>query len=213
MSEPSPRTVLVAPERLAGWLERFATSHGGAEVTAGTEYVDARAADGCAAHCQVPFPPLQQNPGDPWRALVDHALIGRRYGVLLIRRGGYAAGVFDAGTLLASKVGNRYVQGRTAAGGSSQQRFARRRDNQASALVGSAVEVALRIIAPEGPTLDALITGGDRPLLAAALADPRLAKLAALPRGPWLAVGDPRQKILIEAGKSARAVRITITDG
>jgi hypothetical protein len=201
MSEPSPRTVLVAPERLAGWLERFATSHGGAEVTAGTEYVDARAADGCAAHCQVPFP------------LVDHALIGRRYGVLLIRRGGYAAGVFDAGTLLASKVGNRYVQGRTAAGGSSQQRFARRRDNQASALVGSAVEVALRIIAPEGPTLDALITGGDRPLLAAALADPRLAKLAALPRGPWLAVGDPRQKILIEAGKSARAVRITITDG
>lgn len=213
MSEPGARTVLVAPERLTGWLERFAASHGAVEVTAGTEYVDAHAADGSAAHCEVPFPPLPQNPGDPWRSLVDHALLDRRFGVLLIRRGGYAAGVFDARKLVASKVGNRYVQGRTAAGGTSQQRFARRRDNQASALVGSAVEVAMRIIAPEVGTLVGLITGGDRPLIATALADPRLAKLAALPRGPWLVVGDPRLKILIEAGESARAVRITITDG
>lgn len=205
--------MLVAPERLAGWFERFSRSHGGAQVMAGTAIVDAVANDGSLVHCEVPFPPLPDDPPDPWQALVDHALRERRFGVLLIRRGGYAAGIFDAGKLIASKVGTRYVQGRTAAGGQSQQRFARRRDNQASALVGSAVEVALRIIAPEAATLSALVTGGDRPLIATALADPRLAKLAALPSGPWLEVGDPRQKTLIEAGRSARAVRVTITDG
>lgn len=213
MAQGGARTVLVAPERLAGWLERFAASHGGVEVTAHADFVAVHAADGAEARCEVPFPPLPPTPDDQWQALVDHAMHERRLGVLLIRRGGYAAGVFDAGNLVASKVGNRYVQGRTAAGGTSQQRFARRRDNQASALVGSAVEVALRILAPEAGSLAALATGGDRPLLAAALADPRLAKLAALPRGPWLAVADPRLKVLREAGQSARAVRITITDG
>lgn len=213
MADRGPRTVLVAPQRLVGWFERFAGSHGGAEVSAGADFVDALAADGSAAHCEVPFPPLSPDPGNPWQALVEHALLDRRLGVLLIRRGGYAAGVFDAGDLVASKVGTRYVQGRTAAGGSSQQRFARRRDNQATALLGSAVEVAARVLAPEAATLAGLVTGGDRALMALALADPRLAELAALPRGPWLAVADPRLKTLVAAGQSARAVRITITDG
>lgn len=213
MSVVSGRTALVAPERLKGWLERFAASHGEVEVTSGTESVRAHAADGTSAQCAVPFPPLVSDLVDPWLALVDHACRDRRFGVLMIRRGGYAAGIFDAGELIASKVGSRYVQGRTAAGGQSQQRFARRRDNQAAALIGSAVEVALRILAPEARTLAALVTGGDRPLIVSALADPRLATLAARPRGPWLVVGDPRLKTLIEAGRSARAVRMTITDG
>lgn len=213
MTKSSARTVLVAPERLGGWLDRFAASHGSVDVTAGADVVAAHAADRSAARCEVPFPPLRLDSGDPWQSLVDHALVDRRLGLLLIRRGGYAAGIFDAGTLVMSKVGSRYVQGRTAAGGQSQQRFARRRDNQAAALVGSAVEVAARILAPEVRSLAALVTGGDRPLIASALADPRLAKLAALPRGRWLTVGDPRLKVLLEAGENARAVRITVTDG
>ncbi|MDQ3735117.1 MAG: hypothetical protein M3400_14195, partial [Actinomycetota bacterium] len=196
MSATGARTVLVAPERLAGWFERFAGSHGGAQITAGALTVDAQAKDGTAVHCEVPFPPLPDDAQDPWQALVDHALRQRRFGVLLIRRGGYAAGVFHGGKLIASKVGTRYVQGRTAAGGQSQQRFARRRDNQAAALLGSAVAVAARILVAEAGTLAALATGGDRPLVAAALADPRLAALAELPRARWLDVGDPRQKTL-----------------
>jgi len=213
MSDNSARTVLVSPDRLAGWFERFSRSHGGAEVTAGAVAVEAQATDGSMARCEVPFPPLELDRPDPWQALVDHALRDRRFGVLLIRRGGYGAGVFDAGKLIASKVGTRYVQGRTAAGGQSQQRFARRRDNQATALVDSAVDVAARILVPQARTFAALATGGDRPLIAAALADSRLEKLVALPRGPWLAVADPRLKILLEAGVTARSVRITITDG
>lgn len=213
MSSSGARQTSVAPERLAGWFDRFVDSHGEAEVTTGTTVVDLRAADGCLVHVEVPFPPLRANPADPWQALIDHALRERRFGVLLIRRGGYAVGIFEAGALVASKVGTRYVQGRTAAGGQSQQRFARRRDNQAAALVGSAVEVATRILAPEVRTLAALVPGGDRPLISAALADSRLAELAALPRAPWLAVGDPRFTVLREAGASARSVRITIIDG
>lgn len=207
------RTVLVPPERLAGWLDRFAASHGEVQITAAADLVAARAADGSVALCEVPFPPLRLDLSDPWQNLVEHALVDRRIGLLLIRRGGYAAGIVEAGKLTASKVGTRYVQGRTAAGGQSQQRFARRRDNQAAALVGSAVDVAARVLVPEARTLTALVTGGDRPLIVSALSDSRLAVLAALPRGPWLTVGDPRLKVLQEAGQSARGVRITVADG
>lgn len=213
MSSANIRTVLIAPQRLAGWLQRFAASHGAVTIIAGVEFLDLRAADGTTAHCQVPFPPLRFDPQDPWGALIGHAERDRKFGVLLIRRGGYAAGVFEAGRLTASKVGSRYVQGRTAAGGTSQQRFARRRDNQAAELVGSAVEVALRIIAPEAGTLAALVTGGDRPMIASALADRRLARLANLPQAPFLTVADPRQKVLLQAGVSACAIRVTVTDG
>ena len=45
-----------------------------------------------------------------------------------------------------SKVGQRHVQGRTKAGGQSQQRFARRRDNQARAAYEAAAEHAARIL-------------------------------------------------------------------
>ena len=213
MSDRAARSVLVTPERLAGWLDRFATRHGRVEVAASADVVTAHAADGSAALCEVPFPPLSPDPADPWQALVDHALVERRLGLLLVRRGGYAVGIADAGRLVTSKVGTRYVQGRTAAGGQSQQRFARRRENQAAALVGSAVEVAARILTAEIKTLFALVTGGDRPLIASALAHPRLAELAALPRGPWLTVADPRLAVLREAAQSARSVRVTITDG
>ena len=43
-----------------------------------------------------------------------------------------------SGGRLTSKVGSRYVQSRTAAGGWSQQRFARRREGQAKELVRGA---------------------------------------------------------------------------
>ena len=55
-------------------------------------------------------------------------------------------GVASGDRLTAHKVGTRYVQSRTAAGGWSQQRFARRRANQADGLVGAAVEHAVRLL-------------------------------------------------------------------
>ena len=69
-----------------------------------------------------------------------------------------------------SKVDRNYVQGRTAAGGWSQQRFARRRDNQAKAASSDAVGIAGRILLPEVRSLAAVVAGGDRAAVDAILA-------------------------------------------
>ena len=68
--------------------------------------------------------------------------------MLLVRRGRWAVGVFDGADLVVSKVDARQVQGRTAAGGWSQQRFARRRGHQTDAVVEHAVETAVRVLLP-----------------------------------------------------------------
>ncbi len=93
-----------------------------------------------------PFPPLAASGDDPRDALIAHVLVDRTVGVLLVRRGGYAVGVFAGRKLTTSKVGSSYVQGATSAGGWSQQRFARRRANQARAAFADAAEVAVRIL-------------------------------------------------------------------
>ena len=82
--------------------------------------------------------------------MAAHALADRTVGVLLVRLGGYAAGVFT-GTdqhLAASKVGSRLVHGRSAAGGQSQRRFARRREKQASEALGAAADTAAAVFGP-----------------------------------------------------------------
>src|SRR5690349_24994652 len=93
--------------------------------------------------------------------------------------------------LVEHKIGQRYVQGRTKAGGQSQQRFARRRDNQARQAYEAAAEHAARILG--GGSLP-VVSGGDRPAVEAVLTDPRLAGLRVV--GPWLPVPEPRRATL-----------------
>jgi hypothetical protein len=181
------RWVTVAPERLERWLAGFAERHGAVQVDATPTEVVHRAEDGAVATVEVPFPPLV---GD----LVDHVRRERTVGVLLARRGGHAAGVFVGDRLTASKVGSRHVQGRTAAGGWSQQRFARRREGQAAVASTAAADEAVRVLV--GQALDALVVGGDRTAVDAVLSDPRLAPLRSLVTGRLLAVPDPRLKVL-----------------
>src|SRR5690349_9138462 len=163
------RWVSVGPERLAGWIDRFAAAHGGVvESTVDPDAVRLTAADGTVAQLVVPFPPLRGSlPAD----LVTHALADRRVGVLLVRLGGYAAGVFDGGRLVASKVGSRQVHGRSAAGGQSQQRFARRREGQVRVALQAAADNIVRILVPEAARLDAVVKGGDRAAVDGGLAD------------------------------------------
>nr|WP_238338490.1 acVLRF1 family peptidyl-tRNA hydrolase [Pedococcus badiiscoriae] len=131
-------------------------------------------------------------------------------GVLLIRRGGYAVGLGRGATFTESKVGTRHVQSRTAAGGWSQQRFARRRGNQADELVRAVVEHTLRILPRGVPS--GLVVGGDKALVRAVLDDPRLAHLVALPRRELYDLPDPRRAVLEDALYRGRAVRVTIED-
>jgi hypothetical protein len=193
------REVTVAPERLERWLAGFAERHGQTQTTLGVDVVELRGADGAQAWLDVPFPPLT---GD----LVAHTTRDRRIGVLLVRRGGYAAGVFAGRTLEASKVGSSYVQGTTKAGGWSQQRYARRRANQASAAFAEAADAAARVLAEA--QLDVFVAGGDRDAVRAVLTDPRLAHLQ--PQGRWLEVKDPRLKVLAATPDQFRAVRIRL---
>lgn len=207
------RWVDVDPERVAGWVDGFSERHGGIETSWSPEVVTAVAADSAVAELQVPFPPLVAATGDPIESFVEHAAQDRLVGVLLVRRGGYAAGVFDGTRLIASKVGSRHVQGRSAAGGWSQQRFARRRAGQGRLALSAAADVAAPLLLPYVGRLDGLVLGGDRASVATVLADHRLAPLRTLPVGPHLDVPDPRQVVLERAARQFRAVRIRVVDG
>jgi peptide subunit release factor 1 (eRF1) len=136
----------------------------------------------------------------------------RRLGLLLARKGAVAVGVADGTELVASKVETHYVQGRTAAGGWSQQRFARRRDNQAKAAAADGAAIAERILLPEVRALHALVCGGDRAAVDAILAAPVLAPLAELRADRFLDVPEPRHAVLVAAVAQARAVRIRLND-
>ena len=195
----------VAAARLGAWLDGFADRHGPWQVQASADVVALTGADGDRAWVRVPFPPLEEG---TIRGLLAHVRRERRIGVLIVRRGGHAAGIFQGTALVSSKVGSAYVQGTTKAGGWSQQRYARRRANQAGAAFAQAAEVAVRILADQ--PLDGLVLGGDRPAVTSVLADPRLESLAALVTGPWLAVGDPKLRVLESTPQQFLSVRIDL---
>lgn len=206
------RWVDVAAERLAGWLERFAGRHGPVTTAARPDEVVVTAADGAVARLTVPFPPLAVDEGAADGGLVEHALRPRRVGVLLVRLGGHAAGVFDGEQLVSSKVGSRQVHGRSAAGGWSQQRFARRREGQVRVALAAAADVAVAQLVPLVGTLDAVVLGGDRRSVDTVLGDPRLAALRPLVTPPLLDVPDPRKAVLSATPARYRSVRVLVVD-
>ena len=178
---------------------------------AGAETVTIVAPDGARAECEVPFPPLQVDATLPYGGLLAHARRDRSVGVVLVRLGGYAAGVFQGRRLVASKVGSRLVQGRSAAGGWSQQRFARRREKQAREACRAAADVVGRVVLPWSDALDAVIVGGDRRAVTQVLDDRRLAPLRPLVVPPHLHVPDPKLAVLQRTPDEFRAVRIRLT--
>ncbi|BEP16450.1 acVLRF1 family peptidyl-tRNA hydrolase [Acidothermaceae bacterium B102] len=199
------------PERLERWLDRFAAEHGGVAVEASSDGIVLLGADGSRADVEAPFPPMRVRAEAPYRGLLEHVTRPRVIGVLLVRKGGYAAGVFVGAELVVSKVGSRHVQGRSAAGGWSQQRFARRREGQAREAFEAAADTAVRVIVPELARLDAVVTGGDRPALAAVLEDPRLVGVRRMVVERVLDVVDPRLVVLQETPKRFRAARISVS--
>jgi hypothetical protein len=201
---------LVPPERLERWLDRFVAEHGASVVEASSGGIVLQGA-GMRAEVEAPFPPMRLLAQAPYGGLLEHAARPRTIGVLLVRKGGYAAGVFHDAELLASKVGSRLVQGRSANGGWSQQRFARRRENQAREAYAAAADNAARVLLPHLARLDAVVTGGDRPAVAAVLEDSRLAPVAALVVDRVLDVPDPRLAVLQETPKRFRAAVIRVS--
>ena len=219
-SQAGARWVEVAPERLVRWVESFTLRHGPAVAEPGPEVVVLRASDGAVAACHPPFPPLPapaEDHRDPARQaglMAVHAAADRTVGVLLVRLGGHAIGVFTGNPpqLAASKTGSRLVHGRASAGGWSQRRFARRRENQAAAALQAAAGTALAVLGPYEGRLDAVVLGGDRRAMAGVRADPRLAPFIALAVERFLTVPEPRLAVLKDTPRLFRAIRIRLTE-
>lgn len=205
------RTTHVSADRLPGWLQRFAAGNGPLTITPEHGGLHLAAENGAEAELFAPWPD-DGRPGrgaDDVERLVSLAGQSRTLGIVLLRRGGYAVGVARDGMLLASKAGNRYVQSRTAAGGGSQQRFARRRTNQADALVQTAAEQAARIFTEQPP--EYLVFGGDRALTELLAGERVFSPFSGLARLRPLDVPDPKLAVLAKAARDASSVFVRVT--
>lgn len=214
----------MSPDRLARWLAGFDRRHEVVRTISSAWIVRVEGADGAFADFHVPFPPLAgaeaEDPVDEEEVreglvtapLLTHACRERMVGVLLVRLGGHAAGVFEGARLVASKVGSRPVHGRNKAGGQSQKRFARRREEQAREAVRAAGEVAARVLLPYEHRLDALVLGGDHQAVERLRGDKRLAPLFALATERFLAVPDPKLAVLRRTPQQFLAVRIRLVE-
>jgi len=197
--------VLVPLDRLPRWVENFGTRHGDTELSVSGARLTGTATDGSSFSATPPF----SRPYDGPPAVEDFAAACaplEDWGILLVRKGGFAVARLRGAEMSESKTGQRHVQGRTKAGGQSQQRFARRRDNQARAAYEAAADHAARIVG----TAACVVTGGDAGAVTAVLADPRLQRLAVV--GEFLTVPDPRRGVLEQAILDACSVRMTVTN-
>jgi hypothetical protein len=211
------KPIAVAPERLGRWLERWAQEHGGAVRTVTRPgRVTITGADGATVDADPHFPPLPDAAlgtaeGLAIDALLAHAARDRVVGVLLVRLGGYAAGVFSGTRLVSSKVGSRQVHGRNRKGGSSSGRFARRRENQARDALSDAADVAARILLPYVEDLEHVVLGGDRRALATVLEDRRLGRLRRMAGERILDVPDPKLVVLRGTRDDFRATLLRVS--
>lgn len=218
--------VEVPATRLGAWLDGFAKRNDGPpEVRTVRTGFDLLAPNGTTASVEVPYPEswAALSPGTSWPLtdLVAHVLLARDVVALLVRRGGYAVGVRVLDDTVFSKNGTKYVQGRTAAGGWSQQRFARRRAGQTATIVDAASQALIAAHGAAFPLSEAstrplvVVHGGDRALVDQSLAD--------LPKdvAQWLNacemlslnnIGDPRKKHLDRVLASPTVVKVKITD-
>ena len=198
-------SIAVPRARWARWLENFVSRHGETTYAVEGGALTGRAEDGSAFAASLPLDVAYDGSADPVE-FVAALELPSRWGVLLVRKGGFAIARLGGEKVLESKVGQRHVQGRTKAGGQSQQRFARRRDNQARQAYEAAAEHAARILSGAMP----VVTGGDRPAVEAVLTDPRLAALRVV--GPWLPVPEPRRGTLDAAIAEASGLRVEVTN-
>ena len=221
------RPVSVPLRRLDEWAAGFRRRHGGVVITPMDPSEDGAprwllaGQDGERALISVPAwlagavedDRLAARPPSPRPDAYD----GPVFGVLMVRRAGYAAAVFAGGAKREAKVGKRHIHGRTAAGGWSQQRYARRRGHQADEIVGAAAHAFTAIVGPDAETLAVLVTGGDRQLLAAARdslgENSRVGRvLAGLPE-VHLGIGTPTPQVLAGVPDRVLAVSVLLADG
>jgi hypothetical protein len=204
-SGPGPAVHLfVVPDRLERWTANFLRRHGATATDVVGNALVGSAADGSTFAARLPFGRAYDGPARV-ADFVAAAAPPDDWGLVLVRKGGFAVARVAGDRLTASKVGQRHVQGRSKAGGWSQQRFARRRAQQARIAYEAAAGHAHRLLAD----VPILVTGGDRTAVAAVLDLTGLADrvVADVPD-----VREPRRGVFDEAVVDARSVRMTVTN-
>ena len=111
-----------------------------------------------------PFPVETDRVLAGWDVSQLRSLLAREYmvGVVLLRLGRYAVGVFRGEEMLASKTDTRYVKGRHSAGGTSQKRFERVREKQVQEIFRKTCSIVKERFAPFEDRLDYVFLGGER---------------------------------------------------
>ena len=184
------------------------------EPPAAPPAVLARGADPPEPPAAPPAPVDGGGAGAIAERIAAHALADRTVGVLIVRLGGFAAGVFAGAPprLVASKTGSRLVHGRSAAGGTSQQRFARRREKQASEALSAAADAAAGVFDRFAGRIDAVVLGGDRLAIGRMRADQRLRPYFDVAVQRFLTVPEPRLAVLRDTPRLFTAVRIRLIE-
>ncbi len=192
---------LIPASRVERWVANFESRHGETELVVADGFLHGTALDLSSFEAQLPFG--RAFAGSGLSDFVDAATAPELWGVLLVRKGGFAVARLEGLQMVESKVGQRHVQGRTKAGGQSQQRFARRRDNQAKAAYLAAAQHAQRIL----PATQ-VVAGGDRTAVRAVLSLVNGVEVV----GRWLEVPDPRRSVLQSAVLDACSVKMTVSN-
>jgi hypothetical protein len=133
-----------------------------------------------------------------------------RIGVVLLRLGGYAVGVYDGGRLVESRNDSRFVKNRHRKGGQSQRRFDRIREKQVHELFEKLCADAQIRLGPHAESLDFVVYGGDRHTVQAFLQECRFLReipIQVLPR--FLTVPEPRHETLERLPSLLTTSRVT----
>jgi len=171
--EPAARTVYLPPglsvpeiENLLGTVHLEKTLPEGLPQIAEHSRTGAALFWGEARKCLVlpPFPIKEMliftdYITDPLRLLLQSDF---KIGLILVHLGSYAVGLCQGEKLITSKVGTGLVHGRHRQGGSSQQRFQRRREKQAQEFLARVCLHAREQLETEAKLLDYVIYGGPR---------------------------------------------------
>lgn len=196
--------VRVAPARLERWAANFLARHGATAMNVAAGSLVGFAQDDSSFQARLPFGREYDGPAST-EAFAAAAVPPEEWGLLLVRKGGFAVARITGDTIAESKVGQRHVQGRSKAGGWSQKRFARRREQQARVAYEAAAQYAGRLLG----SVPLLITGGDRTGVEEVLSTARLGGTVI---EHLSGVREPRRGVFEEAVLDACALRLTVSN-
>ncbi len=203
--------VEISASRIVGWINRFAGRNAGvADLAAHPGRLELVAGNGTTAIVEVPFAPMSIGAREPVEALLSHLAGMGLLGLVLVRGGAHSIGTVKDGVVLSSSTDRAYLQGRTAAGGWSQQRYARRRGNQLNTSLVDAAAAVQRVLLPQVGRLGGLVLAGDAAALRRVLAEPQLASLTQLPSRTFGDIPEPRRAVLDAVAQRSLVVRIVV---